>query len=240
MDLADDSSQPRQKDKRNQYQHEADTHHSVVDKERQEPHPEPRVLDARGGISGIRGSGRHTAPNRCRNGRTHHRRPRHCGGNRERLSAIRAKRRTIRHHSATLGTVHGISSLPSCPSQRPTRIAAKSYFQAAAGSIFHRTTPERQKFHSTSTGFSFFANACYSAHLLDFACVYQKMIIFSSSGSFLAPLEWPRSKLKGRKSYAIPYFTLPSHSVSRLFHHCGLVHTAPGSDGGRFPATHTR
>src|SRR5467141_1511256 len=192
MDLADESAQSCQKDKRNQNQDEAYPHHRVVDEERQKPHPEPRVLHARdGGISGVRGNGRHTARYRRRHRRTHHRRPRHCGGNRERLSAIRAKRRTIRHHSATFGTVHGISLLPSCSLQRPARIAAKSYFQATAGSIFHRTTPERQKLHSTSTQFFLFAIAGYSAHLLDFAYVYQKTIIFSSSGSFLAPRNGP-------------------------------------------------
>src|SRR6266705_2192253 len=57
-DFAEESAQSRQKNQRNQYQDEPQTHHHVVNEERQKPQPESRVPYARhGSVSGVRGNG---------------------------------------------------------------------------------------------------------------------------------------------------------------------------------------
>src|SRR6266566_2171315 len=57
-DFAEEPAQSRQKNQRNQYQDEPQTHHHVVNEERQKPQPESRVPYARhGSVSGVRGNG---------------------------------------------------------------------------------------------------------------------------------------------------------------------------------------
>src|SRR6267378_1801677 len=157
MDRADESAQSRQKDKRNQYQDEGYTHHNIVNEERQESQPESCVLHARyGGVSGIRGNGRRATFHRRRNRCTQYRRPsRHC--RRKPLPAIRAKRRTIRHRRAAVGTVHGVSSfLFSLARTRRNR-------SQILLSSRHRVNPDRCRSFSLSSPSHRFTFAAWSA-----------------------------------------------------------------------------
>src|SRR5881392_3335296 len=151
MDLAEESAQPRQQDKRNQYQHEPHTQHDIVNEERQKTQPESRVLHARyGSVSGIRGNGCRAASARGPNRSTHDRRRWPRGGKREGVSAIRATRR-FRQRSATLGTIQIGSSFLSDPSRRLARTAPNPTFNQRHGQCSPCPTPRRQEIHSTST-----------------------------------------------------------------------------------------
>src|SRR5712692_4795829 len=187
MNLVEECTQSRQKNQRNHYQDETQTQQHVVNKERQKSQPESCELHARyGGVSGIRRDGRRATSYWYRNRCTHHWRPQRRSGNREHLSAIRAKHRTIRHHTATLGTIHSVSFAFSLSSPEYVKIAAKSYLQARAGSILDWTTQERQEFHRTSTHSFFVARLRHSVHLIDFAYLSQTHEDPFGFGSFRA------------------------------------------------------
>src|SRR6266550_3097974 len=229
MDLAEESAQPRQQDKRNQYQHEPHTQHDIVNEERQKTQPESGVLHARyGSVSGIRGNGCRAASARGGHRSTHDRRRRPRGGKRERVSAIRATRRSFRQRSATLGTIQSGSSFLSDPSRSTRQNGTKSYFQPTAWSM--APVVQRcggKKFIALVPHHYCYPIACYSAHLSDFTCIYRKRRFSCSVGSFLASLKGSGQKSKGRKFNAIPDFAPPSHPVCGLFHHGRLVHAAP-------------
>src|SRR5207247_1041188 len=107
MNLAEETAQSGQKNQRDQYQDKTNAHHHVVNEERQKTEPESGVLHARHG--GVRGNGHGATRCWSRKRCSQHWRVRWQSGNRKRLSAIRAKRGTIRHRCATLGTVHDVS-----------------------------------------------------------------------------------------------------------------------------------
>src|SRR3977135_2837537 len=121
MEPAEEPAQSRQKNHWNHNQDEDQPQYDVVNQERQKTRPESSVRNARhGSVSSIHGDReRATSHGGRRNRRTHHWRSRRGGGDRERLTAIRAKRGAIRHRSAALGTVHSVSFIfPARPANR--------------------------------------------------------------------------------------------------------------------------
>src|SRR6266481_4548886 len=138
MKLAKEFVQSREENQRDQYQDQAQTQDYVVNEERKKTQPESRELDAwHGSVFGIDGNDRPATAHRRRNRCTHHRGARRRSSNGKRLAAIRAIQGVSRHHASALGTIHSASSIFSGPLRKSAKIAAKSYFQARAGSILH-------------------------------------------------------------------------------------------------------
>src|SRR5713226_8147830 len=110
------------------------------------------------------------------------------GAQRQPRTLVRTWSKTPHHppslHHTWNNTQCPLHFLPSFPEH--TGNATKSYFQAPAGSILHRTTRGRQEFHSISTRSFFLAVTHHSAHLIDFKCLSRKRREHFTFGSFRA------------------------------------------------------